>query len=57
MVQEKPFFSGFQVLVYYLVSGKNQETFFQNNFPRQPICLEYILAILEGKLQDKAYNG
>lgn len=31
MVQEKPFFIGFQVLVYYLVSGKNQETFFQNN--------------------------
>ena len=33
MVQEKPFIIGFQVLVYYLVSGKNQEHFSKTTFP------------------------
>ena len=54
MVQEKPFIIGFQILVYYLVSGKNQETFFRNNISldsRHAWCTN---DILEGKQQDKA---
>ena len=35
MVQEKPFIIGFQVLVYYLVSGKNHEAFQKQHFPGQ----------------------
>ena len=37
-----------------LLSGKNHEAFQKQHFPGQPICLVYILAILGGKVQDKA---
>lgn len=54
MVQEKPFFSGFQVLVYYLVSGKNQETFFRNNISLDCRHAWCTYDIIGGILQDKA---
>lgn len=54
MVQEKPFIIGFQVLVYYLVSGKNQETFFRNNISLDSRHAWCTYDILGGKLQDKA---
>ena len=37
-----------------LLSGKNHEAFLKQHFPGQPIFLVYILAILGGKVQDKA---
>ncbi|MBP3373421.1 MAG: hypothetical protein J6L60_02660 [Bacteroidaceae bacterium] len=37
-----------------LLSGKNHEAFQKQHFSGQPICLVYILAILGGKVQDKA---
>lgn len=54
MVQEKPFIIGFQVLVYYLVSGKNQETFFRYNISLDNRRAWCTYDILGGKLQDKA---